>query len=367
MRLPLLLTLAALAATHSLPAQRAFALDSNLDQLFSVDLATGAATLIAGTANNGLATPADLAWDNATDTLWTIDLSGGEVGTIDIVTGVFTPVYQTNLSGWQAMAWDPIAQKFYLNNQTNPDLYELDPATGLTTQIGDTQQGLITAMAIDAAGTLWGIEFSSGTLVTIDRTTAAATVVGTAISGIQGMGFAPGGTLYGANTNTDSLYTIDTVTGTATLVGAHGAGIQFVKGFTIEGGGISASGTGCRDSGGVQLAMTWSGTPALGNTIQIGCTVQNPNSFTLLFGLSNTSGPLGPLPYSLGGLAPGCTLYTSSELAVGPIPNGIQFPLTVPTLPSLVGASLYVQGIEIDTGLNALGIAFANYLAITIE
>jgi hypothetical protein len=72
--------------------------------LFSVDLGTGAATPIASTANNGLATPADLVWRSDTQELWTVDVAGGEAGTIDVVTGVFTAIHQTGLSGWQGMA-----------------------------------------------------------------------------------------------------------------------------------------------------------------------------------------------------------------------------------------------------------------------
>jgi hypothetical protein len=53
----------------SAQASSAYLIDSNLDQLFSVDLTTGAATLIASTLNNGLGTPADLAWRAATQEL----------------------------------------------------------------------------------------------------------------------------------------------------------------------------------------------------------------------------------------------------------------------------------------------------------
>ena len=52
-------------------------------------------------------------------------------------TGTFTAVYQTGLNGWQGITWDQTTGKFYLMNQSNPDLYELDPGTGQTTLIGD--------------------------------------------------------------------------------------------------------------------------------------------------------------------------------------------------------------------------------------
>ncbi|MCA8977123.1 MAG: hypothetical protein KDC98_20540 [Planctomycetes bacterium] len=223
-----------LAATASLTAQATtgYLVDSNLDQLFTVDLATGAATLIGSTANNGLATPADLSWRQSTQELWTIDLAGGAVGTIDTTNATFTAVYQTGLSGWQGMAWDEVTQLFYLANQNNSN-YSLDPVTGVTTLLG-TGGALITALDTDVSGNLFGIEFSTGNLVSVDKTTGAATVLATSIGGFQGLGIdASTGTWYGSNTNDDSLHTIDTTTGANTLVGAHGAGVQFGKGFDL--------------------------------------------------------------------------------------------------------------------------------------
>src|SRR5262245_59060837 len=89
-------------------AQQAYLIDSNLDQLFSVNLATGAATLIGSTLNNGLDTPAGLTWRADTQTLWTVDLSGGEVGTLNLLNGTFTQVFIANpTSGWQGIDWGP--------------------------------------------------------------------------------------------------------------------------------------------------------------------------------------------------------------------------------------------------------------------
>ncbi|MBM4061608.1 MAG: hypothetical protein FJ265_11015 [Planctomycetes bacterium] len=243
--------LLALPVSLSAQATQGYLVDSNLDQLFLVDVATGAATFIASTANNGLATPADLAWHAATQQLWTIDLAGGEVGTIDTTTGTFTPVYQTGLNGWQGMAWDGGTQKFYLANQSGQN-YVLDPATGLTTTLGASIPSLITALDIDNAGTLYGIDFSTGAVLSIDKTTGVRTQLSTTRGGIQGLGIDQvTGVWYGADTNTDSLYIIDPLTGANTLVGAHGAGVQFAKGFDLIDAGVGnyatkvRFGTGC--------------------------------------------------------------------------------------------------------------------------
>ncbi len=248
------ITCAALAAA-SLSAQTptAYLVDSNLDQLFSVDVTTGAATFIAGTLNNGLDTPADLSWRAATNELWTIDLGGGEVGTIDVTTGTFTPVYQTGLSGWQGMAWDETTQMFYMANQ-NGSNYVLDPTTGLTTLLGAAGFGLITALDTDASGNLFGTDFSTGSLVSVDKVTGVATLLATSLTNFQGLGIDQAtGTWYATSTSTQSLYSVDSTTGTATLVGAHGAGVQFAKGFDLVDGGAgnyarkTRYGTGCNN------------------------------------------------------------------------------------------------------------------------
>ncbi|MCB9884317.1 MAG: hypothetical protein H6838_02430 [Planctomycetes bacterium] len=246
---------AILLATASLTAQAttAYLVDSNLDQLFTVDLSTGAATFIAGTLNNGLDTPADLSWRAATNELWTIDLSGGEVGTIDVTNGTFTAVYQTNLSGWQGMAWDETSQLFFLANQ-NGSNYMLDPATGVTTLLGAAGFGLITALDTDASGNLFGTDFSTGALVSIDKVTGVATLIASSLTNFQGLGIDQAtGTWYATSTSTQSLYSVDSTTGAATLIGAHGAGVQFAKGFDLIDGGAGnyaqkvRYGTGCNN------------------------------------------------------------------------------------------------------------------------
>jgi len=351
--------LAALAS-----AQNAYLVDSDLDQLFSVDLSTGAATLIASTANNGLGTPADATFDDA-GVLWTIDLAGGEVGPIDTTTGVFTPVFQTGQGGWQGMAWDPVGQVFYLANQTNPDLYVLDPVSGTTTLVGDTGVSLITALACDAGGNLWGIDFfSPSALVLIDKTTAAATPIGNSVVGIQGLSFDAAGVLYGANTNDDSLYRIDIATAAGVLVGANGAGVTFAKGFAIERavgtpatntpygsgcGGLTLSGM-TRPITGTNWDLALTGTPA-GTVVGV-----------LALGTTGLNVPLA----SLG--APGCSLYTSPDFLGTlflPIPTPA-FTLAIPASASFVGISVFGQGGALAPGFNALGLATSNGLEGTI-
>jgi hypothetical protein len=249
-----LATATSTATSLAAQATTGYLVDTTIDQLFSVDLATGAATMIASTLNNGLATAADLSWRAATNELWTVDLGTGALGTIDVATGQFTAVYQTGLSGFQGMAWDETTQLFYLANQSGNN-YKLDPATGVTTLLGSAGFSLITSLDTDAAGNLFGTDFTTGALVSINKLTGAGTFLATSVTNIQGLGIDQvSGVWYGANSVTSSLYSINSATGASTLIGPHGSGITFAKGFDLidAGGGNYATktsfGAGCYSS-----------------------------------------------------------------------------------------------------------------------
>lgn len=281
------------AASPCLGQAQAYLVDSDLDMLFTVDVASGAATPVAPTANNGLGTPADLVWRGDTQELWTIDLGGGEVGTIDVATGAFTPIHLTGLDGWQGMAWDPITQLYYLANQ-NGSTYALDPVSGVTTLLGPTGFSLVTCLEVDATGTLYGINFSSQTsIVRIDKVTGAGTAVATTIAGFQGLGIdATTGFWYGANSNDDALYAIDPSSGVATLIGAHGAGVTFAKGFDLAGG---AAGLGTRyctpgvaNSTGTAAGISATGSPFVNDgDVTLHVTELPPDAFAYILASRN--------------------------------------------------------------------------------
>ncbi|HEX6810557.1 MAG TPA: hypothetical protein VF384_02935 [Planctomycetota bacterium] len=225
-----------LLLTSSLCAQGAYCVDTDQDILYSLDLTTGAVTAIGSTLSGGImGTPADLCWREDTSEIWTIDLAGGEAGTIDPATGLFTTVWNTGVSGWQAMAWDHTTSQFFLHNQ-NDQLSRLDPLTGILTLVGTLAPTtpLITAIDIDANGRLWAADFS-GALFELDKNTGLAlppTVSTLPVSNFQGLSIDPAGVWYGISTATDSLYTINPTTGLCTLVGPN-TGTQFVKGMVI--------------------------------------------------------------------------------------------------------------------------------------
>lgn len=352
--------LASLLATGLLAQDPAYLVDSNLDQLFSVDLSTGAATLIASTLNGGLATPAGLTWRADTQTLWTVDLSGGEVGTIDVATGTFTPVFTASpTSGWQGIEWDPTTQVFFLLNQ-NFNLYSLDPTTGVTTLVGASGRPLATALEVDLVGGLWAIGFSDGNLYSVDKTTGAFTlVVTTAPVNMQGLSIASNGLMYGANTTTDSLYLIDPTTGGTTLVGAHGAGVQFAKGFEIAVGATGGSirriqASGC--AGPAPFTLQFTGSPTIGNSVT--------ETLAGVTGVPFHAYNFGP-PSQL--LAPACACFVSGTSGWS---FGSTSTLTIPNNPAFQGLVLLTQGVELlpaaPSCASPAALNFSDIWAITI-
>ena len=122
-------------------------------------------------------------------------------------------------------------------------LYELDPSNGdvrkvAEIRIGSTQVNHVSGLAVHpSTGVLYGFinrqdqvdcdvdPQGPGTLITIDKITGAATVVGSmgaAAIVAPDISFDPFGTLYAWNRVDEDLYTLDTTTGTATKVGECG-------------------------------------------------------------------------------------------------------------------------------------------------
>ena len=118
-------------------------------------------------------------------------------------------------------------------------LYELDPLDGDIRKIADIKIGATQVLAVSglavhpSTGVLYGFlnrqdpvdcdvdPEGPGTLVTINKTTGAATVVGSmgaAAIVAPDISFDPFGTLYAWNKIDDDLYTLDTTTGAATKV-----------------------------------------------------------------------------------------------------------------------------------------------------
>ncbi len=137
-------------------------------------------------------------------------------GTIDTTTGNFAPlVAVTGLpAGTSAggLSVDPTDETFYVNDGTT--LYTLNTTSGALTVVGLFGTGLLNIdIAIDSNGNMFGHDIGADNLLSIDKTTGAATIIGPtgfAANFAQGMDF---------DFATDTLYaTVYTGGGTGAYV-----------------------------------------------------------------------------------------------------------------------------------------------------
>jgi uncharacterized repeat protein (TIGR01451 family) len=127
-------------------------------------------------------------------------------------------------------------------------LYTLDPSTAAETPVGAITVNAspishVTGLAIDPSSGQMYAAWNSGiantsTLLSVDKTTGAATVIGTQDGipfHVSDMAFSPvGPTLYAwAEPSDDDAYTLDTSTGAATLVGECGCN-TFQTGLSVN-------------------------------------------------------------------------------------------------------------------------------------
>jgi cysteine-rich repeat protein len=168
--------------------------------LYTVDPGTGAASLVGslGALSNAVA---DIAFA-ADGTLFGWSEASDDLVTIDLVTGLATPVADSELStAGSGLAFDAAGTLFFAGNfdaGPGPDLVTIDPATGLLDTpignlgIGDNER--INALTFHpASGVLFGSEKTDTgwELVTIDPATAAVSSVGPSVSELDALAFAP--------------------------------------------------------------------------------------------------------------------------------------------------------------------------------
>ena len=180
----------------------------------------------------------------------------------------------------------------------NPsNLYILNPATGAVVSTVGPIGFAVTGLAIHpTTGILYGSTgrnsaTSPHSLITIDKTTGAGTLVGSYVVGstetMADLTFTSDGTLYGwLEPGSDDLYTINTATGAATLVGNAG--------ISTSGSGLAASSSnvlffaGDGDDGLLRTISRTTGLPTtvatLDGSADIGISALAFNSAGTLFG-----------------------------------------------------------------------------------
>ncbi|MBN1494913.1 S-layer homology domain-containing protein [Candidatus Peregrinibacteria bacterium] len=228
--------------------------------VFNIDTQTPVVTIVLPSNGNAtrMATPLAVTTDVATTCTYDLDSAGpvavantGGTEHTDVLAGLAAGPHTVVVActagantGTDTSTWTKIAPGNMVllgtdgagNNPAAPNLFTLDPETGnILTTIGLVGFNA-TGIAVDpTTGILYG---STGTndptggnpnsLITIDLTTGAGTLVGPARDAalvdhnLADIAFDSTGQLYGWSEMTDELYAVDKTTGAVTLVGAGG-------------------------------------------------------------------------------------------------------------------------------------------------
>ena len=160
---------------------------------------------------------------------------------VDLGTGEVTTVGSLGVSGdFEGLDFSPDGTLF-ASDDTNADLYTIDPTTGEASLVGSFGFGQAeiqnTGLAFRDDGTLFMVvdDFEDGVsdqdnLYTVDTTTGLATLVGTLFGTpfaddpeITSIAFASDGTLFAVDRDLDALLTINPLTAEVSLVGTLGA------------------------------------------------------------------------------------------------------------------------------------------------
>jgi hypothetical protein len=202
----------------------------------------GSPAVIAGPAITFAAEFAALAYNSATGLLMGTDRDDNLL-TIDPATGIEDTVGVVGIDYVTGLAYETGASPRLLAVTFNDSLYSLDQATGAGTALGrmtlagdsiTTATGLATDPTTGTVYAIVKLVSSVGqnrTLVTVNTTTFVTTAVGElGQDGMADLAFSAGGTLYGVTgdgaTTPETLYTIDKATAATTLVIALGNGLD---------------------------------------------------------------------------------------------------------------------------------------------
>ena len=234
-------------SVDTIPAFAMNILANNASSLVSLDAANPAVVTPIAELDGVLIAGAFV--DEDFSKLYTIDYYSNHLRTVDTSSGatslIGTPELQQNAGiSWSSIAWDASTGTLYgmafapTRDGFTSFLYTIDPVTAATTLvgpvagIGDPINGtLVTAIAVDSQGSLYGIELVADDFVAIDKTSGAASVIsslGFDANYSQGLDFDDyTGTLYyaafNAGTAEAEMYTIDPISGVLTLVSPIGA------------------------------------------------------------------------------------------------------------------------------------------------
>jgi len=222
------LVLAGFTAQASVaPLGTLYAVDSGR-ALFSVDPATGTKTQI-GTVSTNAGTTAGLAYDPASNTVFLTSTNNDSLYTLDLATGNATLVGSYGVSVvMHGLEWDSSTGTLYGASSSPNSFYSISTSTGAATLLGSIDFTSFNNLGYDSTNNLMFMTNSStDSLYTIDRADGAVTLVG-ALQGStnpNGLAYADDlQTMFLVDNSTDTLYSLNLGTGATTAIGSTGPG-----------------------------------------------------------------------------------------------------------------------------------------------
>jgi PEP-CTERM motif len=226
---------ALMLATQAYAAPVLYGSDNNAN-LFTINLSTGAGTLVGAMPNGST----DIEYDNLNDRAWSQQPNGSfTIREFNINTAA--GIGSTIVDGAAFNGLEYVGAILYgtsiLSSGGPSTLSTLDPETGIFTAIGPTGVGPISGLAYNTGtGTMFGIAGGPGPadLFSINLTTGVATSIGSTNIQAGSLQFGGDGVLYAGATGSDnggSLFSINTGTAASTLVGDTNFGA--VTGLTL--------------------------------------------------------------------------------------------------------------------------------------
>lgn len=138
----------------------------------------------------------------------------------------------------------------------------------------------------------------------------------------------------------------------------------------VQAAQVTISGSGCAGTLSTAPALTTNERPWLDSAFHVDMGPVPTNTIGLmLWGLSDTTSSLGPLPLPLAAIGmPGCVLQVDPVLIDAFLAAGqtATWTLTIPNAPQLLGVAIYSQGAAFDQGANAFGLIVANHAALLL-
>jgi len=268
---------------------------------------------------------------------------------IDTATRAITTINASTGGGdvWAATTDPTSGAMYYVGPSSSQKLFRIDDlSTGAAVSVGSITGSasghIVSAIAIDRDGRLWGVDKTQDTLVAIDKTTGASSLIGslgTDTEGIASLAFDYAtGKLYlaalDASRSASTMYTVDTTTGAATAVGPVGDGTQHLTALAIATSGSANACAAPADVPWLSLSPASGTTPAAGSvpvtaTLDAGSLSAGAYHANICVSSNDTAHPLVAVPVAFTVTGGGNPPTLSKAFAPASVAAGLPSRLTI--------------------------------------